>query len=637
MSANSSPAVVHVQKHSRKRQIRAAQVRMLYGSGNVGVVVTLVAATVLGRLQWAVIPHAVVLSWWLCMLLVALARFTLGRRYWRVGASSLESRRWGIGFTLGAGLAGAGWGAAGVLLYAENHLENQVFLAFILGGMMLGAAPLLAPLPEAFLAFMLPAGVTPAVRFMVQGDEAHLWMGLLAGLFVAATLITTRRINLTIDSSLNLRFENQDLVEDLQVAKSHAEALNQQLEIRVHERTAELQQSAERLRAEIKQREQMEEELLRVRKLESLGVLAGGIAHDFNNFLAVVQGNVEMATIQLGRNHPVRAVLEKTVSACQRAALLSSQLLTFAKGGNPVRQVVSIARLVTDAVDLARAGAQTCVELSILKDLWVAEVDSGQIVQVLHNILLNARQSMQEEGGIIEVRAENVVLAGAQGTANRVRISVRDFGCGIPVDVLPRIFDPYFTTKPGGRGLGLATAYAIIAKHGGSLSAESRPGHGTVFTIDLPASHGSPAPQVPMVSEILPGTERILAMDDEEGLRVLLKTLLTSLGYEVQTARDGAEAIALCEDAKVCGNSFDAVLLDLTVSGGMGGIEAVARLKELDPSVKLVVSSGYSDATVMANFRKYGFDDVLPKPWRIAEVSQVLRRVLLGKQHRKAN
>jgi two-component system, cell cycle sensor histidine kinase and response regulator CckA len=284
---------------------------------------------------------------------------------------------------------------------------------------------------------------------------------------------------------------------------------------------------------------------------------------------------------------------------------------------------------------LARAGAQTTVELSILKDLWVAEVDSGQIVQVLHNILLNARQSMPE-GGIIEVHAENVVVAGAEGAANRVRISIRDFGCGIPVDVLPRIFDPYFTTKPGGRGLGLATAYAIVAKHGGSLSVESRSGYGTVFTIDLPASQGAVAPQVQMVSEILPGRERILVMDDEEGLRVLLKTLLTSLGYEVQTARDGAEAIALCQDAKVCGNSFDAVLLDLTVSGGMGGIEAVAQLRELDSSVKLVVSSGYSDATVMSNFRKYGFDDVLQKPWRIAEVSQVLRRVLVRNPDREA-
>lgn len=241
------------------------------------------------------------------------------------------------------------------------------------------------------------------------------------------------------------------------------------------------------------------------------------------------------------------------------------------------------------------------------------------------------------EGGIIEVRAENVILARAQGSSANIRISIRDYGCGIPVDVLPRIFDPYFTTKPTGRGLGLATAYAIVAKHGGSLFAESRPGHGTVFTIDLPASELSPTPEGPVPSEVQPGAERILVMDDEEGLRALLKSLLTSLGYDVETARDGAEAIALCEDANVAGRGFDAALLDLTVNGGMGGIEAVAHLKELDPSLKLVVSSGYSDATVMSNFRKYGFDDVLSKPWRIAELSQVLRRVLVANPDRKPN
>jgi two-component system cell cycle sensor histidine kinase/response regulator CckA len=494
--------------------------------------------------------------------------------------------------------------------------------------MMLGAASLLAPLPEAFLAFMLPTGVAPAVRFMAQGDEAHIAMGLLAGLFVAATLITTKRIHLTIVSSLGLRFENQDLVEDLQVAKSHAEALNEQLEIRVQERTAELQQSTERLRSEIRQREQIEEELLRARKLESLGVLAGGIAHDFNNFLTVVQGNVEMANMLLGWNQPVREILDRTQNACQRAALLSSQLLTFAKGGNPVRHLVSVAKLVTDAVDLARAGAQTSIEVSISEDLRFAEVDPGQIGQALHNIMINARQAMPE-GGIIEIHAENVVLAGDEVADTLVRITIRDYGCGIPVDVLPRIFDPYFTTKSTGRGLGLATAYAIIAKHGGSLSAESRPGRGTVFTIDLPASQERPTPESPIVRKIQTGTERILVMDDEEGLRVLLMACLTNLGYNVQTAQDGAEAIALFEDAISSGRRFDAVLLDLTVSGGMGGIEAAARLKELDSSVKLIVSSGYSDAAIMSDFRKYGFDGVIPKPWRIAEMSEVLKRVFI--------
>jgi len=425
---------------------------------------------------------------------------------------------------------------------------------------------------------------------------------------------------------LNLQFENQDLVQDLQAAKDHAEALNEQLEVRVQERTAELHRSNEQLRAEIKQREQIEEELLRARKLESLGVLAGGIAHDFNNFLTIVQGNIEMAKMQLGPAEPVQSMLDQTASACQRATFLSSQLLTLAKGGAPVRRLLSVAKLVTDAVELARAGAQTSIEVSIAEDLLFADVDPGQIGQVLHNVLLNARQAMPE-GGVIEVRAENFILASGAGA--HVRISIRDYGCGIPADVLPLIFDPYFTTKPGGSGLGLATAYAIIAKHGGNLSVESKPRHGTVFTIDLPASQESPAPEPPIVGPMQAGTERVLVMDDEEALRKLLERVLTSLGYEVQTARDGAEAIALCEEAKASGHSFDVVLLDLMVSGGMGGIEAATKLKELDPSLKLIVSSGYSDALVTADFRKYGFDDVIPKPWTVVQVSEVFRSVLL--------
>ena len=236
-------------------------------------------------------------------------------------------------------------------------------------------------------------------------------MGLLVIVFTVATVTTTWRFYRTIESSLKLGFENQDLVEDLQIAKNQTEALNQQLELRVQERTAELQPATERLRAEIKQREQMEEELLRARKLESLGVLAGGIAHDFNNFLTVVQGSIELARMRLNPDAPVREILEQTASACQRAVFLSSQLLTFAKGGAPVRRVVSVAKLILDAVHLARAGAAVSIDVDIAEDLWSAEVDAGQIGQVLHNILLNAKQAMLE-GGIIEVRAENMVIRG---------------------------------------------------------------------------------------------------------------------------------------------------------------------------------------------------------------------------------
>lgn len=621
----------------RRRQILAAQVGLLYGNANVGMVVTLVASTVLGNLQWGVVAHPIILGWWLYMFLVSAGRFALARLYRRAAPSSYDVGKWRAGFAVGSSLAGAGWGVAGVLLYPDAGLVNQVFLVFILGGMILGAASILAARPEAYLAFILPTGLAPAIRLGLQGDEAHVAMAFLAGLFTLATLITTRRIHQTIVSSLNLQFENADLVEDLQAATSHAEALNEQLEVRVQQRTAELLKSSEQLRAEIAQREQVEEELLRARKLESLGVLAGGIAHDFNNFLAVIQGNVELAKLRLDSDAPVQAVLDETANACQRAAFLSSQLLTFSQGGVPVRRLASIAQLVMDAVPLARAGAQTSIEVFIAKNLRFAEVDPGQIGQVLHNILLNARQAMPE-GGIIEVRAENVDIETPAGTEIRVRISIRDYGCGIPADIVPRIFDPYFTTKSGGSGLGLATAYAIVAKHGGNLSVKTKPGDGTVFTIDLPASLEIPVPQALRVppQQTQTGTERLLVMDDEEALRKLVKTVLTNLGYEVQTARDGAEAIVLYENAKASGRPFDAVLLDLTVSGGMGGIETAARLKELEPSLKLIVSSGYSDAPVMSDLNKYGFDDAIPKPWTVAQVSEVFRRVLVPNPDRNS-
>jgi two-component system cell cycle sensor histidine kinase/response regulator CckA len=414
--------------------------------------------------------------------------------------------------------------------------------------------------------------------------------------------------------------------------------LNYALERRVQERTAELRKSTEQLRAEIAQREQTEEELLRSRKLESLGVLAGGIAHDFNNFLTVVQGNIEVARTLLTAVEPAQEFLNQAANACQRAKFLSSQLLTFAKGGAPVRRVVSVAQLVTDAVHLARTGSSTRIEIKIEEGLWSAQVDPGQIGQVLHNILINAREATPAGGGIIEVRAENLDVAGNPDP--RVRISIRDYGCGIPPDVLPRIFDPYFTTKAGGNGLGLATAYAIVAKHGGHLSVESRPGAGSAFTFDLPAldlprSLEDPL-EPPAAASMQGGTERLLVMDDDEALRLLFKAVLTSLGYEVQAAADGAEAVALYEIAKAIDKGFDAVILDLTVTGGMGGLEAADKLKELDPSSKLIVSSGYSDAPVMSQFAEYGFEAVIVKPWTVTEMSEVLRRVLVADPVRRA-
>ncbi|PWU10419.1 MAG: hybrid sensor histidine kinase/response regulator [Terriglobia bacterium] len=429
--------------------------------------------------------------------------------------------------------------------------------------------------------------------------------------------------------------ERVRIEKELQEAQGALRKSRDELAARVEERTAELRAANQRLMTEIQQREQAEEELLRARKLESLGVLAGGIAHDFNNFLTVVQGNTELAKLQLESGHPVKHVLEQISEACQRAAFLSSQLLTFAKGGSPVRQIASVAKVIRDAVNLVRSGTAISFEVHLAQDLWCAEIDAGQVGQVLHNILLNARQATVETG-IIEVRAENIVVQ-RPGVEPEpcVRISVRDYGSGIPAEILPRIFDPYFTTKPSGSGLGLAMAYSIISKHGGHISVASKLGDGTVFTIELPASQATPPAQEPVTEILHHGSGRILVMDDEEHLRVLLERVLAAIGYEVRCASDGAEAIAIYEAETAVRRHFDAIILDLTVRGGMGGLETATRLRELGTTAKLIVSSGYSDAPVVADAPQFGFDAVIPKPWTPIQLSEVIRRVLVQDPERK--
>ena len=379
---------------------------------------------------------------------------------------------------------------------------------------------------------------------------------------------------------------------------------------------------------DITTRKQVEEELFRGRKLESLGVLAGGIAHDFNNFLTIIAGNIALAKMHLKPADPVYDILEQAAVASKRATSLALQLLTFGKGGAPVRRPSPLDGVVKDAVDLARAGATVTIDLVIAGDLWSAEIDTEQIGQALYNILLNARQAMPE-GGIIEVRAENVVFDGDSPSLRNggyVMISVRDHGCGIEADVLPRIFDPYFTTKQSGSGLGLATVHAIIAKHEGRITVQSIPGGETTFSVYLPACKAAQPAESGVGQQLQTGSGRILVMDDEEALRTLLAQILKRLGYEVECARDGTEAINLYQKAKDSGRRFDIVLVDLTIPGGMGGKEVAARLREVDDSVILIVSSGYSNTPIMSEFRKYGFDDVLSKPWTPVQLSEVLRR-----------
>lgn len=402
---------------------------------------------------------------------------------------------------------------------------------------------------------------------------------------------------------------------DLTEAKKALRKAHDELAERVAERTREL--------------EQAQEELLRARQLESLGVLAGGLAHDFNNLLTVVLGNIALAKTHLTQDHPAHQILDQAIGACQSATSLSNELRTFAKGGTPLRRLVSVAALIEAGVNLMKASSPAPIEVQIAPDLWSAEVDLDQIGRALHNILRNAREAAGD-GGRVEVWAENAVIEDSYSVkaGQYVRISVEDDGPGIPQEILSRIFDPYFTTKSNGSGLGLAIAYAIVARHGGHIAVSSTRLQKTRFTVLLPASP-SAVPEAPSGSEELAaGSGRILAMDDNQALLQLISQLLESLGYEVECTRNGDEAIVAFARAAAAQRPFCAALLDLTIPGGMGGAAAAARIREIDPSVKLIVSSGYSDAPVMSEHARYGFDAVVPKPWSLATLSRTLKRVL---------
>jgi two-component system cell cycle sensor histidine kinase/response regulator CckA len=379
----------------------------------------------------------------------------------------------------------------------------------------------------------------------------------------------------------------------------------------------------------------MEEELLRVRKIESVGVLAGGIAHDFNNLLTGILGNISLARMLAGSDERIVKRLLQAEKACQRATGLTQQLLTFSRGGVPIRQTVSIAELLRESTGLALRGLNVRATLTIADDLWPVDADVGQLNQVMHNVVLNAAQAMPH-GGTVQVQAENMVLHPGSSLplqeGRYLKISVTDHGNGIPAEILSNIFDPYFTTKEHGSGLGLATAYAIVTKHNGHMTVASQVGVGTTFTIYLLASE-HPA----LVPQDLPATPtrsagRILVMDDEEAICDLLSDMLTALGYESVCTRHGAEAIAAYQHAQAAGQPFMAAILDITVPGGMGGKETMASLRALDPQVKAVISSGYAQDPIMADFIQYGFSAVVAKPYTVGGLQHALQRVLQGRQ-----
>lgn len=374
-------------------------------------------------------------------------------------------------------------------------------------------------------------------------------------------------------------------------------------------------------------RKQAEEERLKLRKLESVGMLAGGIAHDFNNLLTAVFGNIEMAKMFLSPDHKTLKFLESAGRSMESATHLTKQLLTFAKGGDPIKETVSIGEALIEMAQFSLRGSNVKLDTNIAPDLWPVEADKGQLSQVISNLVINAQQAMPD-GGIITLSAANIETSG-----NRyVQITVQDEGVGIAPQHLDRIFDPYFTTKQKGSGLGLAISHSIISKHNGTISVDSQLNQRTIFTIRLLAAEaetpiiaGQPSDEIDSAPLAPP---HILVLDDEAVIREVLGAMLEMMGHNVAYAVDGQEAVVKYRHAYQNGSAYDAVIVDLTIPGGVGGQAAAQEMIKINPQAKIIVSSGYTTDPVMANYEAYGFKNVVAKPYRFADLQKVIQKVL---------
>ncbi|MBN1306971.1 MAG: response regulator, partial [Chitinispirillaceae bacterium] len=386
------------------------------------------------------------------------------------------------------------------------------------------------------------------------------------------------------------------------------------------------------------QQEQLEEELLRARKLESVGLLAGGIAHDFNNILTGIITNLFMARMSVYQNEEACQLIADAEKAAFKATRLTKQLLTFSQGGAPVKESVIVCQLIEETVGFSLSGSNVDYKLHFEEDVRHVEVDKGQIDQVLNNLIINAAQAMPD-GGTVTISAKNCSLKGGFSSDDRefkgpklpvadgeyVKVSVSDEGPGIPKKHIGRIFDPYFTTKATNTGLGLTTAYSIIKKHGGHIEVESRPGHGAIFSFYLPAVTAETPDNREDDLERIEDFGNILVMDDDVIIRTVIEKLLKKTGYAVVCVTNGEDALQTYIDAFNRKEPFHFVIMDLTIPGGMGAKETVVKIKEFDKGARVIVFSGYSNDPILTNYKEYGFDGVLKKPFSSIELLHLIK------------
>jgi CheY-like chemotaxis protein len=382
---------------------------------------------------------------------------------------------------------------------------------------------------------------------------------------------------------------------------------------------------------DITERARMEVELQKSQKLESLGILAGGIAHDFNNLLGGIFGYLEMAREKSGPNKDARKYFDKAAGVFARAKDLTQQLLTFSKGGAPIRKAGHIGTLVRESAAFVLSGTKVNCEYDIAPDLRLCDFDENQMGQVIDNIVINAQQAMPL-GGTIAITVRNATLGEDRNptlkAGDYIRISVSDTGVGIPENLLKRIFDPFFTTKQKGNGLGLAVCYSIVRNHDGCIDVESAPGKGSTFHIYLPASNDETAAGDSRPLSEHKGAGAMLVMDDEDFMREIIGGMIESMGYTPIEARHGDEALELFEKARQQGKTIAGALFDLTIPGGKGGMETIAELRKVHPDMPVFAASGFSEDPIMAKPADYGFTDSIRKPFKKGELAEMLNRHL---------
>ena len=587
----------------RQRQVHAAETRLLYDNACTGIVATIVIAALLAYAQWGVKPRSVVLAWLFYVLLVSAARYMLVRRYWRASPTDIDSRRWSVAFAVGAAMAAAGWVAAAITLYAPAQPMNEAFLVFVVGGVMLGGASLLAARPEAFLTFLLPTGLFTALRLASEGDEDHLMMGFLAAVFTAATLTTTWRFHRVIESSFKLRFDNQDLIESLQTANNQAEALNRELEQRVRDRTAKLMEADQR-------------------KDEFLATLA----HELRNPLAPIRFALE--SLKLGTPPTIatraRDVIERQVRQLVR---LVDDLLDVSRiTANKIqlrREPHELAPLMETAVEsimpLATAAEQT-LDVGLPSTPIHVYGDGTRLVQIFVNILNNAVR-FTPRGGHIWFTADQ--------QSDEAVVRIRDTGIGIAPDALSRVFDMFQQAEPalersaGGLGIGLTLARRLVEMHEGRIDIRSQgPGQGTEVEIGLPIRALQAAE---VIADEQPAVAvrhnlRVLIVEDNLDAAEMLDLAVSSLGHVTRLAHDGATAVALAKRF-----APDAIFLDigLPVMNGYVVARTLRGLPELS-HVYIAAVTGWGQEEDRRKAREAGFDSHFTKPLSPAVLEDVL-------------